>query len=124
MKLLLSITAVFEALTGLALIAVPSVIAPLLLGSTLTEISGILIGRIAGSALISLAIACWLSRDNSQASIVIVKALTVYNILAAGLLVYAGLVEHFSGIGLWPAMVLHFGLLVWCVQSLRNNGRD
>ncbi len=124
MKLLISITALFEALTGLALIALPTVVVPLLLGPDLTESSGILISRIAGAALISIAIACWLSRDNAQASIVIVKALAVYNISAAGLLVYAGLVEHFSGIGLWPATVLHIGLLVWCVQLFRNNASN
>ncbi len=120
MKLLLSITALIEALTGLSLVVVPSVTASLLLGSALTEPSGILITRIAGSALIALAVSCWLSRDNSQASIPIIKALTVYNISAALLLVYAGLVEHFSGLGLWPAVVLHAALLVWCFQSLRT----
>lgn len=120
MKSLLTFTALVEVATGLALLIIPSVTASLLLGTTLAEPGGILVGRIGGAALISLAIACWLSREDAQASIVIVKALTVYNILAAILLIYAGLVEHFSGIGLWPAVVLHIVLLVWCLQSLRN----
>jgi hypothetical protein len=78
-----------------------------------------LLGRMGGAALISLAMACWLSKNDSKASIVIIKALTMYNISSALLLAYAGLIQHFSGIGLWPALLLHAVLLIWCLQSLR-----
>src|SRR4030095_3093113 len=98
MKNLLSVTALFEAITGLALLAVPSLTASLLLGASLGEPSGILVGRICGAALSSLAIACWVSKSNAQASAGIVKALMLYNILAALLLSYSGLVEDLSGI--------------------------
>ena len=118
MKLLLTLTALFELATGLALIAIPSVIASLLLGVSLTEPSGILVGRIGGAALISLAIACWLSRDERHSSLVIAKALVFYNIAAALLLVYGILIEKLSGLGLWPAAILHVGLLIWCIKSI------
>lgn len=120
MKTLLTITTFFEAATGLALLAIPTVTVSLLLGASLTEPSGIFLGRVGGAALISLAIACWLSRSDSQSSIVMTKTMVLYNVGAALLLAYAGLVEHFTGLGLWPAVLLHAGLLVWCVQSLRN----
>ncbi len=123
MKSLLTITAFIEVATGLALLAIPSLAVSILLGTSLTEPSGIFLGRIGGAMLISLAMACWLSRNNAQSSLVMIKVFVLYNIAAASLLAYAGLVEHFTGLGLWPAILLHTGLLVWCVQSLRNNDK-
>ena len=118
MRSLLTLTSVFEITTGLVLIAIPSVTVSLLLGPSLTEPSGMLVARIGGAALITLAIACWLSRNDVQSSMVMIKALVFYNLAAALLLVYAGVVEHFSGMGLWPAALLHIGLLGWCIKSL------
>jgi hypothetical protein len=98
---------------------VPSLVVPILLGTSLTDPGAILIGRLAGVALITIAIACWLSRSDTRSSI-IVKVMLVYNIFSTLLLVYAVLVERISGPGLWPAVLLHVGLLVWCLSSLRN----
>ena len=120
MKSILTITALIEGVTGLALAAMPSFVVSILLGTSLTDISAILIARLAGVALITIAIACWLSRSNTQ-SAVIVKAMLAYNVFSIVLLVYAVLVEQVSGPGLWPAVLLHFGLLVWCLSSLRQS---
>jgi len=120
MKSILTITALIEGVTGLALAAMPSFVVSILLGTSLTDISAILIARLAGVALITIAIACWLSRSNTQ-SAVIVKAMLAYNVFSIVLLVYAVLVEQISGPGLWPAVLLHFGLLVWCLSSLRQS---
>jgi hypothetical protein len=120
LKSLLTITALIEGATGLALAIVPSLIISILLGTSLTEPGAILIGRLAGAALITIAIACWLLRNDTRSS-VMVKVMLVYNIFSTALLVYAALVERISGPGLWPAVLLHIGLLVWCVSSLRNH---
>jgi len=119
MKSVLTITALIEGVTGLALAIMPSLVVSILLGTSLTDISAILIARLAGAALITIAIACWLSRSNTQ-SAVMVKAMLGYNVFSTVLLVYAVLVEQISGPGLWPAVLLHFGLLVWCLSSLRQ----
>jgi len=119
MKSLLTFTALIEGATGLVLLIIPAVAVSLLLGVSLTEPGGILLGRMGGAALITLAIVCWLSKNDSKISIVVTKAMVVYNTLAALLLAYAGLIQHFSGIGLWPALLLHAVLLIWCLQSLR-----
>jgi len=113
------VTALAEGATGLALATVPSLLVSILLGTSLGDSSAILIGRLAGAALISIAIACWLSRSDAQSS-VMVKVMLGYNIFSTTLLVYAVLVERISGPGLWPAVFLHFGLLVWCLLTLRN----
>lgn len=119
MKSVLTITALIEGATGLALAIMPSFVVSILLGTSLTDISAILMARLAGAALITIAIACWLSRSNTQSAF-IVKALLVYNVFSIVLLVYAVAVEQISGPGLWPAVLLHFGLLVWCLLSLRQ----
>ena len=118
MKSILTITALVEGATGLALVIIPSSVVTVLLGTSLTDISAILIARLAGAALITIAIACWLSRSNTH-SAAIVKAMLGYNAFSIVLLVYAVLVEHISGPGLWPAVILHLGLLIWCLSSLR-----
>ena len=122
MKLLLSITALLEGFTGLALAFVPSLLVYILLGTSLTDPSAILIGRLAGAALITIAIACWLSRGDPQPS-AMVKAMLGYNIFSISLLIYAALVEKVCGPALWPAVLLHLGLLVWCLTSLRRQAQ-
>jgi hypothetical protein len=119
LKSFLITTAIFEGLTGLALAFAPSFIASKLLGTFLTEPAAILIARLAGASLISLAFACWLSRNDTQSS-VMVKAMLGYNIFSIFLLVYVLIFERISGPGLWPALLLHVGLLVWCLSSFFN----
>ena len=117
MKMLLTTTAIIEGITGLALAIMPSVVVSLLLGITFMDSGAILIGRLAGAALTSIAITCWLLRSEPQSS-VIVKVMLGYNGFSITLLLYAALVEGISGPALWPAVSFHFGLLVWCLSFL------
>jgi hypothetical protein len=119
MKSLLTITALVEGVTGLALAIVPSWLVSILLGTTLTDPTEILISRLAGGALITIAIACWLSRSDTQSS-VMVKVMAGYNIFSITLLVYAVLVKRIYGSALWPAVLLHLVLLIWCLLSMRK----
>ena|SRR5688572_2579152 len=119
MKLLLTISALVEGATGLSLAIVPSFIVYILLGSSLIDPTAILISRLAGAALITIAIACWLSVNEGQHAIMI-KAMLCYNIFSTVILVYAVLVEKLSGPALWPAVIVHLGLLVWCVRSMNR----
>lgn len=118
MKTLLSITAVFECLTGVALIAIPSTIVPLLLGIPFEDDSLHIISGITGAALITIGMACWLNRNIGQLSIVMIKAVLLYNIVAGLILLYAALGLSLSAIGLWPAIGTHVGLAVWCFLAL------
>src|SRR3954470_13773723 len=122
MKSLLTITALLEGATGLALAIVPSLVVSILLGTSLTDPGAILIGRLAGAALLTIAIACWLSRKDTQSS-VMVRAMFGYNIFSITLLVYAALGERVSGPGLWLAVMLHVGLFAWCLSSLWKPAR-
>jgi hypothetical protein len=120
MRSLLSVTAILEGVTGLILIVAPSFLVSVLLGVAIRDPAAILLGQLAGVALISIAVACWLSRNDTLPS-VMVKAMVVYNIAAASLLARAGLAERLNGPVLWPVVLLHAGLAVWCISSLWRN---
>ena len=66
MKSLLTITAIVEAATGLGLVVLPSVVVQLLLGSPLHAPAAVMLGRVAGAALLALGVACWLARADAQ----------------------------------------------------------
>jgi len=119
MKLLLTVTALLEGATGLGLVIRPSLLISILLGTSLTDSSAIIICRLTGGALITIAIACWLSRRELQ-SLVMVKVMLGYNFFCIILLVYAVLVERIYGPGLWPVVLLHLALLIWCLSALRK----
>jgi hypothetical protein len=122
MKCFLKLTAIIEAATGLALIAVPALVVRLLLGA---EISGASIpfGRVAGAALLALGVACWLARDDTQSRVTrgVVVAMLTYNLVATAVLASAGIGLGLHGVVLWPAVVLHAAMGVWCVACLRSN---
>lgn len=125
MKLLLIVSALLEGATGLALLVLPHVAVSLLLGVPLDTPAGLVAGRIAGAALIALAIACWQARNGERGSPVlgVVKAMLFYNFAAALVLVYAGIRLELSSALLWPAIVLHLCLGAWCALNLKFTRR-
>ena len=116
------VTALLEGATGLALLLAPARIAALLLGAPLEAPAAQVMGRLAGTALLTLAVACWLARDDgrSRAAWGLVAALLLYNIAAAALLAYAGAGLGLFSVLLWPAAALHGALGAWCITALRS----
>jgi hypothetical protein len=95
-KSLLKVTAIIEALTGLALVGAPSLVASVLLNVALEEFGALIVARITGFALCSLAIACWQARNNSSPAIA--QAMLFYNVSVAVPLLYCIFVEKLSGL--------------------------
>ena len=122
MKTLLSVTALLEAATGFALAASPSLLVSLLIGSPLDARSGSLVGRLAGVALLTLGLVCWLARNDQQSSVTAgpVVAMLFYNVAVATLLAYARLGLGLFGIAQWPTVALHAALALWCIACLRS----
>jgi hypothetical protein len=110
-----------EALTGLGLIATPWLVVGLLMGIEPEGVATV-ISRVAGIALIALAIACWpgpSGRENTKPYL----AMLVYNALVALVLAMVGLDGEMSGFLLWPVDALHFllaALLGWALSRLRS----
>jgi hypothetical protein len=122
MKHLHTMTAVIEAGAGLALLVVPAIVVRLLLGAEISG-AGILLGRVAGAALFALGVACWFARGDAQSPAArgLVATMTFYNFAAVAVFLSAGLESKPAGIALWPAVILHAAMGVWCVTSLRRN---
>ena len=101
MKKMLVFAALAEAATGAALLIAPSLVGSLLLGDALTGIAA-MVARVAGIALIALAVACW-PGPPLIGMLTYSAAITLY-------LGYVGLAGSATGILLWPAVVLHVTL--------------
>jgi len=119
MKQLLTATAAIEVGAGLALLVAPTAVVQLLLGA---DISGaaIPLGRVAGAALLALGVACWLARGDARCRATggLVTAMSLYNLGAVVVLGAAGIQSQTAGIVLWPAVLLHAAMAVWCVSLL------
>ena len=120
MKILLAVTAIIEAGAGVALMCCPSAIVALLLGSPLDTPAAVSLGRLAGAALLALGVACWLAFYEAQSCAArgVVSAMVLYNLGAVVILGTAGVRSQSVGIALWPAVILHAAMTVWCVTSL------
>jgi hypothetical protein len=125
MKTFLAVTAVVESGAGLALLAVPSLTASLLLGMPLDSPAATNLARVRGAAIIALAIVCWLARRDADsfASRRLVAAMLFYNIAVAAVLVFASLSDGLHGVLLWPAVIFHLAMGVWCIADLSRNGK-
>jgi hypothetical protein len=104
MKKVLTLAAVVEAATGLALIIVPSLVGRLLFGEQLTGIV-IPVARVLGIALLALGVCCW---PGSTA----LCGMLIYGTLVTVYLAYLGIIGEWVGPLLWPAVVLHAILTV------------
>jgi hypothetical protein len=75
---LVMVSAAIEMATGVALLAVPELVAPILLGAELTG-SGVAVARVGGFGLLALGLSCWPGTDDANAKAI--RALVVYNLL-------------------------------------------
>ena len=102
----LRLAAAIESATGVALMAVPTVVVWLLLGGEISG-AGIPLGRVAGFGLLSLGIACWPGRGPADNAAPALRAMLTYNSLATLYLLYLGIGREWVGPLLWPAVALH-----------------
>ena len=116
-----AVTAGLEVGAGLALVVAPALVIRLLLGLHEIE-TGVVIGRLAGAALLSLGAACWWARHDggSVAARGLVSGLLIYNAAVVAL----ALSGSFGSLGplLWAAVVVHGAMAIWCVWLLCIRG--
>jgi len=117
---MLRLTAAFEALTGAAVLIRPETMAYWLFGDGVSG-AGIAIGRIAGLALIGLALACW--PDRAVQPDRPARAMFTYSTLAGIYLAYLGIVPRLAGVLLWPAVITHIAFSVGFVVEAWSRKR-
>jgi hypothetical protein len=115
------VTAAVEGVLGLFLVMLPDRPLTLLIGADNLAPETLLVGRFAGVALLAIGVVSGLARDDggSPALRAVLAGILTYDVAAAALLVYAAIVMQMAGPVLWPAVVLHAALAVWCVLCLR-----
>ena len=118
---MLGVAAAIEAVTGLLLIVFPHLLAKLLLGADVTGVE-IVIGRVAGIALLSLGLGCWMGRQEARGGWAL-AAMLIYNVLVTIYLALVGLGTEFVGVLLWPAVVVHAALTVLLGFAWSKNHR-
>ncbi len=109
MKKVLTLAAVVEAATGLALIIVPSLIGRLLFGTEFTGVANPA-ARVTGIALLALGVGCW------PGSTALCGMLT-YSALATLYLLYLAIRGEWVGPLLWPVVVIHALLTVLLARA-------
>src|SRR5882757_715220 len=105
MKSLLILTALIEAVTGVALIIVPSLVGRLLLGAELAGVA-VPLARVLGIALIALSVACWPGRTA-------LCGMLTYNALGTVYFAWLAIGAEWAGPLLWPAVGLHAVLAIF-----------
>jgi len=123
---LLIVTTVVETPIGVMLLLFPPLVARCLLGVSLDAPAALIVGRIAGAALLSLGGACWLARDEgpSRARRGLVAAMLLYNCAAGAVLANAAAGLRLGGVLMWPAVAVHAVLAVWCIACLRGGSAN
>jgi hypothetical protein len=117
MKSVLLCASIAEAATGLALLAVPSLVAQLLFGMPFGDPLAIIAARVAGTALLALSAACWWGSPY--------LGMVVYSAGITVLLTAVGLTGALTGVLLWPVIILHAAVTVLLVAShSRSSFRD
>ncbi len=101
-----------EAVTGVALILVPSLVGCLLFGTELTGVS-IALAWVIGIALIALSVACL---PGSTA----LSGMLAYSALITLFFLYLGIRGEWVGPLLWPAGVLHAVMTFLLAEAWRN----
>ena len=109
MKKVLTVAAVVEVATGMALLIVPSLVGRLLFGAEFTGVANPA-ARVTGIALLALGVGCW------PGSTALCGMLT-YGALATFYLAYLGVIGEWVGPLLWPAVVLHGILTVLLARA-------
>ena len=122
-RMLLAIAAVAEILAGLALILLPDATMQLLFGGRPDGV-GMMMGRVAGVALLALGVACWGARADSggAARAGTVGAITLYNAGGGVLLILFAVTGQASGLVVWGVGLLHLALAAGFLASQRRLG--
>jgi hypothetical protein len=118
MKTLLALTAAGEGALGLVLLVHPPIVARLLFDAELAG-TGMVMGRVAGIALIALGMACWPGSGAAQA----LRGMLTYSVFVTLYLAYLGIEGKSVGILLWPTVALHAVVTILLARAWQSEQR-
>jgi hypothetical protein len=120
LRLLMIVSGAFEALFGLsAILATEALTGALVVGA---DPSATFFARVLGAATLALGIAALLARDQleTKGGLAAAYGLALYNVLAAGLILWTAAVAGLGGAALWGAGLFHAmmgGLFVYALAT-------
>lgn len=122
MKALLRMSAIIEVVAGLVTVIFPSILGEAAFGVSLSTPVELTLARAFGIALLALAVACWFSHRDVQSNAAkgVVGGMVIYNTGIIIVLAYAGISLGLSGFLLWPFILIHLVMAVWCLVYLRK----
>jgi hypothetical protein len=119
MKQFLIYTSIVEAITGILLVVLPVSIVSFLFEIEFNDKVGIILSMIAGAAIFSLSLICWLLRDHDVASLA-VQGLLAYNASITVILLYGRFSFGLQGWVLWSIIIFHGVQSLQCLRFLRK----
>jgi hypothetical protein len=125
---LLVTMAIIESALGAALLMAPTITAHAISGAVQSSPMEAPVVRLAGAALFAIGVCCFLGRLSESTSVHgrpfdLVPGLAVFNACAVAVLTDT-LMRDVRAPLLWPAMIIHSALLVWCVAVLAGEHSD
>jgi len=107
---------------ALAFLLIPSLPSQLLFGEAPRAALTVMLGRLLGAAVLSLAIVCWWASFDAENPLAysVIKAMLFYNFTAGALLVSARFWLGLSGVLLWPGVAAHAVLGGWCIMAVKR----
>ncbi len=111
---------------GLLMAVFPSFLWKNVLATTLSTLAELTLSRIAGVAVVTLATSWWVARNDEQSHTLrgVVGGMVVFNAGVVIALGYAGVILRLSTILLWPFILIHLALAVWCFIRLLNKSEQ
>lgn len=120
-QLFLLVTALGEGVTGLALLLGPSLPLMLLLGVQNAGAETLLITRVAGTALLAIGVMSSLAAHDSGSPALqaLLAGILLYDVAVAVVLGYGAVGLSLAGDLLWPVVLAHLALALWCLLCIR-----
>ena len=106
-----ALAAGLEVVTAFLLLVSPGLFVRVILGLELSA-GGDAVGRLAGIALIGLALPCWPRASRRGEAVQPIFALLIFSVLCAVFLAFLGILGEAEGLLLWPAVATHAALAV------------
>ncbi|MEX1059773.1 MAG: hypothetical protein WED13_02010 [Methyloceanibacter sp.] len=123
LRLLMIVSGAFEALFGIATILAANAVTGVL--GTGADPSAVFFARVLGAATLALGVAALLARDQleTKGGLAAAYGLALYNVLAAGLIVWTAAVAGLGGAALWGAGAFHALMGVLLIYALATATR-